>query len=164
MKLVIQTQVRENYGAHDWDGKGECPQHWKCKGGDTYVVPNLTVTQVLKIKDTGIPTLKSLVETSNESFQEYVIDWSIMDDDATVCEEWETPFELFYEQGRWVARRTVMNDAYGYMRQEVAFKTEQYDMQTGGERANYDVSYTFRDGRVLGYNDTCKALKELNAA
>jgi hypothetical protein len=57
-----------------------------------------------------------------------------------------------------------MNDAYGYMRQEVAFKTEQYDMQTGGERANYDVSYTFRDGRVLGYNDTCKALKELNAA
>jgi hypothetical protein len=57
-----------------------------------------------------------------------------------------------------------MNDAYGYMRQEVAFKTEQYDMLSGGERANYDVSYTFRDGRVLGYNDTCKALKELNAA
>ena len=23
--LVIQTQVKENYGVHDWDGKGECP-------------------------------------------------------------------------------------------------------------------------------------------
>jgi len=160
MKLVIQTQVRENYGAHDWDGEGECPQYWKCKGGETYVVPSLTVAQVLKIKDTGIPTLKSLVETSNESFQEYMIDWSIMDDDATVCEAWETPFELFYEQGRWVARRTVMNDAYGYMRQEVAFKTEQYDMLSGGERANYDVSYTFRDGRVLDYKATCEALAQ----
>lgn len=147
MKLVIQTQVRENYGAHDWDGKGECPQHWKSKFGTTYVVPNLTVAQVLKIKESGIPTLKSLIETSNESFQEYVIDWSILDDDATVCEAWETPFELFYEQGRWVARRTIMNDAYGYMREDIASKTEQYDMLEGGERASYEASYAFRDGR-----------------
>ena len=28
MKLVIQTQYKENYGYHDWDGKGECPQYW----------------------------------------------------------------------------------------------------------------------------------------
>ena len=26
MKLHIVTQVEENYGAHDWDGKGLCPQ------------------------------------------------------------------------------------------------------------------------------------------
>ena len=38
MRLVIHTQYRENYGAHDWDGKGECPQYWKLKGGSTYVV------------------------------------------------------------------------------------------------------------------------------
>ena len=41
MKLVITTQHKENYGAHDWDGKGECPQYWKFKGGDTYVVSGL---------------------------------------------------------------------------------------------------------------------------
>ena len=41
MKLVIQTQYKENYGYHDWDGKGECPQYWKFKGGDTYVVDGL---------------------------------------------------------------------------------------------------------------------------
>jgi len=29
MKLVITTQVYENYGVHDWDGRGECPQYWK---------------------------------------------------------------------------------------------------------------------------------------
>ena len=37
MKIVFQTQIRENYGAHDWDGKGECPQYWKFKGGNTFV-------------------------------------------------------------------------------------------------------------------------------
>ena len=40
MKLVIDTQYMENYGAHDWDGTGECPQYWKFKGGDEYMVEN----------------------------------------------------------------------------------------------------------------------------
>ncbi len=149
MKIVIQTQIRENYGAHDWNGEGECPQYWKFKGGNTYVVPNLSVEQVMKIKEQGIPTLTALIEERNNSFEEYVLDWSICDDDAVVCEDWETPFELFWEQGRWVARRTVKNDEYGYMRREIAAKSEQYDMAMGGDRTNYQVTYTLRDGRVL---------------
>ena len=36
MMLVIDTQYCENYGAHGWDGEGECPQHWKFKGGSHY--------------------------------------------------------------------------------------------------------------------------------
>ena len=40
--LVIWTQYRENYGAHTWDGEGDCPQHWKNKGGGTYVFENVT--------------------------------------------------------------------------------------------------------------------------
>jgi hypothetical protein len=146
MKIVISTQIRENYGAHDWDGEGACPQYWKCKGGDTYVVPNLTVAQVLKVKDQGIPTLKALIESRNEGFEEYVVDWSILDDDAKVCDEWETPFELFWELGRWIARRTVENGEYGYMRREVASKSEQYDMLMAGGRENYRVVYTMRNG------------------
>ena len=35
---LITTQYRENYGAHDWDGKGECPQYWKNKGGYDYMI------------------------------------------------------------------------------------------------------------------------------
>jgi hypothetical protein len=42
MMLVIRTQYMENYGAHDWDGQGECPQYWKAKGGSDYVVKNFT--------------------------------------------------------------------------------------------------------------------------
>ena len=38
MKQVIATQNQENYGAHMWDGKGDCPQNWKFKGGNEYMV------------------------------------------------------------------------------------------------------------------------------
>ncbi len=149
MKIVITTQVRENYGAHDWDGVGECPQYWKCKGGDTYVVPNLTPLQVLKVTNYGIPTLKALIESRNEGFEELVVDWSILDDDAVVCDTWETPFNLHWEASRWVARRTIDNGEYGYMRREVASKTEQYDMLMGGGRENYSVVYAMRNGDAV---------------
>ena len=61
--LVIQTQYKENYGAHDWDGKGECPQYWKFKGGSTYFVTNLTSEQITKIANGGIPTLSKLIQS-----------------------------------------------------------------------------------------------------
>lgn len=31
-KIIAFFQYRENYAAFDWDGTGECPQHWKNKG------------------------------------------------------------------------------------------------------------------------------------
>ena len=146
MKIVITTQIRENYG-------DATNPYWKFKGGDTYVVPNLSVAQTLQVKERGIPTLKALIETRNEGFEEYVVDWSILDDDSTVCDPWETPFNLYWEQGRWVARRTVENGEYGYMRSDVASKTEQYDMLMGGARENYVATYTMRNGDVVDSKD-----------
>ena len=142
MKIAITTQVRENYG------DAECP-YWKCKGGSVFVVPNLTVEQTLKVKENGIPTLKALIETRNEMFEEYVVDWSILDNDAVVCEKWETPTDLFWTGGRWLAMRTIENGEYGYMRREVASKTEEYDLVMGGGQANYRVVYTMRNGDVV---------------
>jgi|TARA_B100000809_G_scaffold7039_2_gene6993 hypothetical protein len=40
MSVHVQTSIRENYAAHDWDGQGACPQMWKNKGGDSYIVNN----------------------------------------------------------------------------------------------------------------------------
>ena len=54
MKLVIQTQIKENYGAHDWDGEGECPQRWKFKGGTTYVVNDLSSKNINRYNKMGI--------------------------------------------------------------------------------------------------------------
>ena len=146
MKVVITTQIRENYGSAD-------QPYWKFKGGDVYVVPNLSVAQTLKVKESGIPTLTALIETRNEGFEEYVVDWSILDDDAVVCEPWETPFNLFWEQGRWTARRTTENDEYGFMRQEVLRKVEEYDMLMQGGRENYTATYVMRNGDIVNSKD-----------
>ena len=37
-RLVVGFSYRDNYGSHTWDGKGECPQCWKSKGGVDVVV------------------------------------------------------------------------------------------------------------------------------
>ena len=59
MKLVITTQIRENYAAHN-GFNGE--YYWKMKGGNTYVVEDLSSKHVNKIADGGIPTLTKLIE------------------------------------------------------------------------------------------------------
>ena len=146
MKVVITTQIRENYGSAD-------KPYWKFKGGDTYVVPNLSVAQTLQVKERGIPTLKALIETRNEGFEEYVVDWSILDDDQVVCEPWEAPTMLTWEAGGWTARRTTENGEYGYMRQEVLRKVEEYDMLMQGGRENYTATYVMRNGDIVDSKD-----------
>ena len=160
MKLVITTQIRENYGAHDWDGVGQCPQHWRCKGGDVYVVPNLLTAQIWKIEKNGVPTLRSLIETRNHAFEETVIDWSIVDDAATVTEPWDTPFSLQYVDDCWIASRTIMNDEYGCMRREIASKTERYVMQPAGERSEFLVTFTMQNGDRVTGKDLTKYLAD----
>jgi len=149
MKIVIQTQIKENYGAHNWDGEGECPQYWKFKGGETYIVPDLSEEQVAQVIELGMPTLIALIEERNEYYEEYVQNWASLDDDAPVSEAWETPYSLYWEGGGWVARRVIPNDEYGYLHQDIGSKTEQYDMLMGGIRENYSVEYRDRCGKIM---------------
>ena len=39
--ILVSCQLRENYGAHSWDGEGKCPQYWKSKGAISYIVRNV---------------------------------------------------------------------------------------------------------------------------
>jgi len=73
--LVIRTQFMENYGAHDWDGEGECPQYWKMKGGSEYKVTNVP----LNIDYQEVVSMAN-VEKNNDYVREYILDWSIEDD------------------------------------------------------------------------------------
>ena len=77
-KLLITTQVYENYGAHDWDGVGECPQYWKAKGGSDYVVRNITANQATET----VMAIRDQIEQDTDAFRETIIDWSIVSDDA----------------------------------------------------------------------------------
>lgn len=47
-RLVITTQILENYGAHAWNGEGECPQYWKFKGGNEYIVAKGNLRRVIR--------------------------------------------------------------------------------------------------------------------
>ncbi len=76
-KLLISTQVLENYGAHDWDGEGECPQYWKPKGGCDYLVPNFTdYSNVTEF----ITAIRGQIETNSEYYREYIVDWEVVED------------------------------------------------------------------------------------
>ena len=146
MKVVIQTQVSENYGTAE-------DAYWKFKSGNTFVVPNLTPEQCRKAIETGIPTLRALIEYKNPMMEEYVIDVNVLEDDAKVCEPWDSPTQLFWEKGRWVARQETLNDEYGYMHKIVAKRTICYDMLMGGGEENTTILYTLRDGRTMNHKE-----------
>ena len=76
MKLLIQTQVYENYGAHDWEGVGTCPQYWKAKGGSDYVVKNFKGDVT-----TSVMILRSQIECDNEHIKESIVDFRLVADD-----------------------------------------------------------------------------------
>jgi len=79
MKLVIETQVYENYGAHDWDGKGECPQYWKAKGGSDYVIKNFKGGDEGAVK--AIFCLRPQIESDDQYYRENIISWNIVSND-----------------------------------------------------------------------------------
>ena len=78
-KLLIQTQIQENYGAHDWDGQGQCPQYWKFKGGNDYVVKNVDPLKVAP--GLLVDSVRGKIETDNEYVREHIVDWEIVADD-----------------------------------------------------------------------------------
>lgn len=100
MKVIIQTQTYENYGAHDWDGEGECPQRWKPKGGYTFI---FTCNPRDKYK------LAALVKINNEMFVEEIIDIAECEEAffnvRDHCSEYQHP--TFIERGVdcWLAHR-----------------------------------------------------------
>jgi len=88
--VVITTQFLENYGAHDWDGRGECPQHWKPKGGDTYFV-NASAADIAD-SEWWDDVERSIVHSSDYS-REYILDQRVVD----LVDFREEDFVDFYE-------------------------------------------------------------------
>jgi hypothetical protein len=153
MKLVIQTQYKENYGT-------SAEPYWKFKGGSVYVVENLTASQAVRCVEDGIPTLTSLIQYSNPMSEEYIVGYNVVEDNAVVCDEWESPTKLAWVNNRWTATTVTENDEYGYMVSSVARKIETYDMLMGAERENYTCTYVMRNGDVVKSTDIEQYLKE----
>jgi len=78
MILVIDTQFQENYGAHDWDGEGACPQYWKFKGGSSYKV--VGVPEGFDI-DTAVGIVSPEIVRDNDYCREYILGYRMEADD-----------------------------------------------------------------------------------
>lgn len=83
MRLVIYSQYEENYGAHDWNGQGTCPQYWKQKGGSEYQM-NISSDSCVRLGNKGlanlVDTLAELhINKSSEYSNESMFDWEILD-------------------------------------------------------------------------------------
>ena len=70
-KLLIQTQVYENYGSAD-------EPYWKPKGGADYVVKKFR--DYNKVTET-VMALRPQIEQDNEFYREYVINFEVVADD-----------------------------------------------------------------------------------
>ena len=132
MKLVIHTQFKENYGAHTWDGEGECPQYWKFKGGETFVLPGVDTEQL-------VPALRDLIEYKDDGSEEYILNAEVVEDDAVICEEWETPWNIYSEELGFYASRYVK--AEDYWQPGYKGKAQSYKMLPKGEREAWSEEY-----------------------
>lgn len=81
MKLMITTQNHENYGAHDWDGVGECPQYWKAKGSSEYRYDLGPYGRSQEALTELVMALRGQVEEDNFGWRSRVIDWEVVADD-----------------------------------------------------------------------------------
>ena len=87
MKLHIVTQYMENYGAHDWDGSGQCPQYWKFKGGEDYFYPLGDAGRSAEVIEELVEHFRKTVEWSDEGSRSYIVGYGIVED------SFMTPFE-----------------------------------------------------------------------
>jgi hypothetical protein len=91
MMLVIQTQDQENYGAHDWDGKGACPQYWKFKGGQEIKVTGVDIGM-----DMGeiIEMIRADIERDDDYFRTTIVSYGM---EADSYLSWFEKSQLDYE-------------------------------------------------------------------
>jgi hypothetical protein len=92
MRLIVSTQVEENYAAHN-EGfvAGESKDHWKFKSGSDYVVAHLSYNEVANMAAGDLQKLafslashaliagEIAIEQDGPAFREYVIGWDIVD-------------------------------------------------------------------------------------
>lgn len=68
--IIIHTQYRENYGAHDWDGSGECPQYWKPKGGFTFQL-KMDADHLFYAEEAAISAIKKMLEKQSNNYESF---------------------------------------------------------------------------------------------
>ena len=159
MKLVIQTQFLENYGAHDWDGEDVCPQRWKPKGGDTYIID----VSIRQAQDMDFLThIAQHIEYSNDFAREYIINESLVDDvdfkESDHSPEWDAPKYLEWTQDGLRCTRTQMWEEWRH--DEVAGERHTSILEMGGETTHSLLEYLLKDGTTMTYQQWVNRIED----
>ena len=162
LKLVIQTQYKENYAAHD-EGyvHGVDEAYWKFKGGSTYVIEDLDFISTEYLQGL-VDEVSPIFCYSNDASESYVIDWEMVDHNDTPWESWETPYQLVaVEDGRWTMSKFDDNTDGGYMRDCILSKTSEWTYQDGEMvKGSYSALYTMECGKTVLNDSGLKAYLE----
>ena len=76
-KLLISSQLYENYSINEDGSYNTSPGYWKAKGGSEYVVRDVDLNRVQEIADLASKSIYA----DNDAFREYVIGWEVVADD-----------------------------------------------------------------------------------
>jgi hypothetical protein len=118
LNLIIQTQYKENYAAHNEDYEhGVSEPYWKFKGGSSYLITDIDFINTEYLE--GLVEETAFIHSyENPASMEYVLDWELIDEEnlSDHIEEWETPYLLEKnEKGQWTSKRVTENGDYCYM-------------------------------------------------
>lgn len=158
LNLIIQTQYKENYAAHNEDYvHGVSESYWKFKGGSTYLITDVDFLNTEYLQ--GLVDATAFIHSyENSSAMEYVLDWELIDEEnlSDHIEHWESPYILEKnEKGQWTSKKVTENGDMGYMRSEILSRVQvwTYVNEKTDERdvESYHVEYVMVDGtKVVG--------------
>ena len=151
LNLIIQTQYKENYAAHDEDYvHGVSEPYWKFKGGSSYLITDIDFLNTEYLQ--GLVDETAFIHSyENPASMEYVLDWELIDENdlSEHIADWESPYVLEKnEKGQWTSKKVTQNGDYGYLRSEIISKTAGWTYSSE-EVKQYDVEYDMYDGTTV---------------
>ena len=135
----VFTQIHENYGAHDWDGNGECPIRWKAKGGTTYILA----------EDVDVSAFIKAIESEDEYFTESVVRQEVVEDPYENVESWDPPTWVTSAKDGFFLDITQTAETSS-LHPKIAVKKSVRCLSFEGYFNHLDTVYTTVDGEILG--------------
>tara|TARA_B110000444_G_scaffold22008_3_gene18298 strand:- start:24357 stop:24839 length:483 start_codon:yes stop_codon:yes gene_type:complete len=134
----VFTQINENYGAHDWDGKGECSQYWKSKGGTTYVLES----------GVDVDAFIKAIESEDEYFTENVVHQNVVEDPYEDVESWDPPTFVTSAHAGFFLDLTQTGENSS-INPKIAVKKTVTCLSFKGDFNHLETVYTTVDGEML---------------
>jgi hypothetical protein len=166
MKLLINTQYKENYAWHNEDYvHGVSEPYWKYKGGSAYVLENVgcpvQTGDAYEMLHEYYPEVVDAISMSDSAQIEYIIDVQLLADSAPLAiEEWDNPYFInIASDGSITCERNIANGEFGWMRKEILSRNEKWTMGPKQAMNDYKVNFIMTDGsQLLGHKELEKYL------